>query len=167
VLGPADASLAGEARLIFKASDLSSGSRLRTGVYSYDMEAGVWLFAGAQRTGDRISASVRRFGAYALREDESPPRITATTPARGAAVRARRPLTVQARVVEKGEGLGPDGVLFLLDGRPVESEFDPDRGLARGVQIPSLPAGPHRLQVRATDLAGNVSQTLTVDFSAR
>jgi len=35
------------------------------------------------------------------------------------------------------------------------------------VQIPSLQAGPHRLQVRATDLAGNASQTLTVDFSAR
>ena len=53
---------------------------------------------------------------------------------------------------------------FELDGRRLESEFDPDRGLSKVLDPPRLALGKHHLKVVATDLAGNASQPREGDF---
>jgi hypothetical protein len=72
------------------------------------------------------------------------------------------------RVEEIGEGLDFDGAAFVLDGGTLlESEFDPDRGVARVLEPASLTPGPHRLTVTATDRAGNLSEPVSVSFVVR
>ena len=50
---------------------------------------------------------------------------------------------------------------------PLESEFDPDRGLSKVLEPPRLSPGTHHLRVVATDLAGNASQPVEGDFEVR
>ena len=65
---------------------------------------------------------------------------------------------------DEGKGLNYDGVTFELDGRRLESEFDPDRGVSKVLDPPSLALGKHHLKVVAVDLAGNASQPSEADF---
>ncbi|HZM69061.1 MAG TPA: hypothetical protein VFB95_01705, partial [Candidatus Cryosericum sp.] len=74
---------------------------------------------------------------------------------------------ILAQIEEIGKGLGPDGVSFVLDGAPLESEFDPDRHTARPFAAPVLQPGWHHLRVVATDRAGNVSTPLEARFEVR
>ncbi len=135
------------------------------GVYRWDRLRDSWSYEGgaADPGGRSVTLPFRRYGRFALLRDQSPPRITVVRPAdgsRGVGPRAR----LEAAVVEKGMGLNFDGVAFVLDGAPVESEFDPDHGISRVFLLPPLKAGRHVLSVTATDRAGNSSPDTTSVF---
>jgi hypothetical protein len=139
------------------------------GIYRWDAQRGRWGYEGGEPdpAGGGLFVRFRRYGRFALLRDVSPPEIREVRPAEGARGVERRP-HITARVEDVGEGLDFDGVSFVLDGDvPLESEFDPDRGVSRVLDPPSLAPGLHRLVVRATDLAGNSSAPLEVTFEVR
>jgi hypothetical protein len=161
---PAGEALAAKATLTF---DVPPGEPVRRlGVYRWDPISGRWDFEGNDRDAEgRPALSFRRYGRLALLRDDAPPRLDDLRPASGAIV-GRSPL-LQARVEDTGTGLDWDGVRFVLDGKALVSEFDPDRGLSRVVDMAPLAPGRHRLEVTAVDRAGNVSPAARVDFEVR
>jgi hypothetical protein len=161
---PAGEALSAKATLAFDAPPGEPVQRL--GIYRWDPIGHRWDFEGnAIDPGGRPSLSFRRYGRLALLRDDAAPRLDDLRPKAGAIV-GRTPL-LQARVEDTGTGLDWDGVRFVLDGRPLVSEFDPDHDLSRVVEAPPLPPGRHRLEVTAVDRAGNVSPAARVDFEVR
>jgi hypothetical protein len=138
------------------------------GIYRWDPNRQVWSYEGGDLDpgGRTLSLRFRRYGRLALLQDASPPAIREVGPADGSKGLGRRP-PLWARVEEEGEGLDYDGVAFVLDGAPLEAEFDPDRGRARVLDPPALTAGAHRLRVTATDRAGNSSEPMETVFEVR
>src|SRR5437867_8817007 len=138
------------------------------GIYRWDARHERWSYEGGEPEagGTQLALRFRRYGRFALLQDASPPEIVEVRPSSGSHAVPRRP-AVWARVAEEGKGLDFDGVRFETDGRILESEFDPDRGLSRVLEPPSLAPGPHHLRVVATDLAGNVSQPTEAEFDVR
>ena len=138
------------------------------GIYRWDAGRGHWSYEGGELDSGRtrLSLAFRRYGRFALLQDASPPGILEIKPRPGSRGVARRP-EVQARIEEEGKGLNYDGVVFEIDGRSLESEFDPDRGLSKVLEPPRLSPGTHHLRVVATDLAGNASQPVEGDFEVR
>jgi hypothetical protein len=138
------------------------------GIYRWDPFRSRWAYEGGEVDADgaRIGVQFRRYGRFSLLQDASPPVILAVHPAGGARAVPRRS-RFWARVEDEGEGLDYDGVSFVLDGIPLESEFDPDRGRSEVLAPPLLAAGPHHLEVIATDTAGNASRVVAADFEAR
>ena len=138
------------------------------GIYRWDGDSGRWSFEGGDpdASGSGLALGFRRYGRFALLRDEAAPVIRSVRPAGGGVV-SRGRVEVVASVEDLGKGLDHDGVSFLLDGAPLESEFDPDRGTARPFDPPALTAGRHHLKVQATDRAGNVSTPVEVDFTVR
>jgi hypothetical protein len=137
------------------------------GIYRWDGHRGRWAYEGGDLDpgGASLSVKFRRYGRFVLLQDASPPVVTEVEPRHGAVVRRRPRIT--ARVEEEGEGLGHDGVAFVLDGAPLEAEFDPDRGRSTVLDLPPLAPGIHHLMVVATDTAGNVSEPVEVRFTVR
>jgi peptidase M23-like protein len=135
------------------------------GIYRWDSFRSRWSYEGGdlEEDGARLSLRFRRYGRFALLQDASPPDLREIWPAPGTSVTARRP-AFTARVEDEGKGLNYDGVTFELDGRHLESEFDPDRGLSKVLDPPLLSPGTHHLRVVAADLAGNVSEPIEGDF---
>jgi hypothetical protein len=138
------------------------------GIYRFDPHRGRWAYEGGEvdPDGSRITVPFRRYGRFALLQDVSPPAILEVHPGDAARGVPRRP-RIWARVEDEGEGLNFDGVSFVLDGAPLEAEFDPDRGRSQVLEPPLLPPGPHRLEVVATDTAGNASPVAIADFDVR
>jgi hypothetical protein len=161
---PAGEALSAKATLAFDAPQGEPVRRL--GVYRWDPIGARWDFEGNDLdAAGRPALSFRRYGRLALLRDDAPPRLDEVRPAAGSIV-GRSPV-LQARVEDTGTGLDWDGVRFVLDGKALVSEFDPDRGLSRVVDLPPLAPGRHRLEVTAVDRAGNVSPAARVDFEAR
>ncbi|HEV8701957.1 MAG TPA: peptidoglycan DD-metalloendopeptidase family protein [Candidatus Polarisedimenticolia bacterium] len=138
------------------------------GIYRYDSGRERWGFEGGDidAGGARIALRFRRYGRFALLQDASPPEILEVRPAPGSRGLPRR-VAVQARVEDEGKGLNFDGVTFAIDGLPQDAEFDPDRGLAKGLDPRSLRPGRHHIRVEATDRAGNRSAVVEGDFEVR
>ncbi len=146
----------------------AAGQSRALGIYRWDGVSESWIYEGGDPDPARgsISLKFRRYGRFALLLDESPPVITEVIPANGSRGLPQRP-AIEARVQEIGMGLNYDGVAFVLDGSPLESEFDPDRGLSKVLDPPVLSPGRHVLVVLATDRAGNSSAPHTVAFDVR
>jgi hypothetical protein len=138
------------------------------GIYRWDPFRQGWSYEGGDLDpgGQTLSLRFRRYGRFALLQDASPPVVRDVGPADGSKGLGRRP-SLWARVEEEGEGLDHDGVAFVLDGVPLEAEFDPDRGRARVLDLPGLAVGTHRLRVTATDRAGNASDPIESAFDVR
>ena len=135
------------------------------GIYRWDPFRARWSYEGGdvEEGGSRLSLRFRRYGRFALLQDASPPDLLEVRPSPGSNLTSRRPALV-ARVEDEGKGLNYDGVAFDLDGRRLESEFDPDRGLSKVLDPPRLSPGTHHLKVVAVDLAGNSSAPIEGDF---
>jgi hypothetical protein len=146
--------------------EATAGDPRRLGIYRYDDAGRRWGFEGddSEPATGMVSIPFRRYGRFALLADDAAPEILEVRP-RGGTV-GRRP-ALSARIAEVGKGLGWDGVRFTLDDRPIVSEFDPDRGVARPFEAPALEPGRHRMTVVATDRAGNTSAPVTVEFVVR
>jgi hypothetical protein len=139
------------------------------GIYRWDRFRSRWSYEGGDPTDGPLAAlsiRLRRYGRFALLQDASPPVVAEVRPGDGSTGLPRRP-RIWARIEEEGEGLGFDGVTFVLDGVPLESEFDPDRAVSRVLDDPRLVPGRHHLLVTATDLAGNPSAPVEVWFEVR
>ena len=138
------------------------------GVYRYDAGRDRWGFEGGDLDAGetRMALRFRRYGRFALLQDAAPPAILEVRPAPGARAQPRR-LAVSARVEEEGKGLDFNGVTIAVDDRPLETEFDPDRGLARGFEPLTLSPGRHHIRVEAIDRAGNHSAVVEGDFQVR
>jgi len=165
---PAGEALDAPAVLSFDARTVLDPDFRRLGIYRWDPVSGRWSYEGgdldsAART---ISLRFHRYGRFALLRDDSPPVVTEVLPVEGSRGVDRRP-RLSAKVQETGVGLNFDGVEFILDGRSLESEFDPDRETARPFEPPFLGPGRHHLVVIATDRAGNASAPVSVSFEVR
>ncbi len=138
------------------------------GIYRWDPFRSRWSYEGGEPdpSGRSLSVRFRRYGRFAMLQDASPPVVTGVHPGDGSSDVRRRP-RIWARVEEEGKGLDFDGVRFILDGKPLDSEFDPDRGWSKVLQTPSLSPGLHRLEVKAVDLAGNPSEPVEATFTVR
>ncbi len=138
------------------------------GIYRWDVHRKRWSYEGGdlEEGGSRLSLRFRRYGRFALLQDASPPELLEVRPSPGSRLTVRRP-EITARVEDEGKGLNYDGVTFELDGRRLESEFDPDRGVSRVLNPPRLFPGTHHLKVVTVDLAGNASQPIAGDFEVR
>jgi hypothetical protein len=138
------------------------------GIYRYDAGRERWGFDGGDvdAGGATIALRFRRYGRFALLQDASPPQILEVRPAPGSRGVPRR-VAVQARVEDEGKGLNFDGVTFAIDDLLQEAEFDPDRGLARGLAPQTLSPGRHHIRVEAIDRAGNRSAVVEGDFEVR
>ncbi len=139
------------------------------GVYRWDRFRSRWAYEGgdpADGPRSALSIRLRRYGRFALLQDASPPAVAEVRPGDRETGVPRRP-RITARVEEEGEGLDFDGVTFVLDGTPRESEFDPDRATSRVLDDPRLLPGRHHLLVTATDKAGNTSTAVEVWFDVR
>lgn len=137
----------------------------RCAVYRLDPDTGRWGLEGDRLEAGSIVISFRRYGRFALLRDDAPPTLGDVRPGPGRSAGARPAFS--ARVADVGKGLNWDGVRFEVDGRPLLSEYDPDRGVAKVVESTALAVGRHRLTVTATDRAGNVSLPVESEFVVR
>ncbi len=143
-------------RMAFPAADTA-------GVALYRNASGAWDYLGADydAAAGRFTSDSRRFGRFALLRDRTAPRIGRVR------VRPAPPLTTPApysrwsiavRVVELGSGIDARGTQFVVDGRPVPSEWDSEAGTLRWRPRARPAAGTHRVQVTARDRMGNAAR---------
>jgi hypothetical protein len=128
----------------------------RMGIYRLEPVHQEWRFEGGERVEEGIQIPVRRLDTFALLRDDSPPRILEVDPSSPATAPSARPL-LRVRVTDRGSGLNYDGVHLLLDGRELETEYDPDRGWSTAAPAEALSPGRHEGKVWAVDRAGNRS----------
>ena len=161
---PADLLLREKAEVRFAVPDSLRPAAARLAVYSVELDGSVECLGGAldEATGE-IVATTRALGTFVLLEDASPPRLSRPRPADGAAIANARPRLL-VRVAETGEGLDDEGVLFTIDGERLIPEYDPDAGHIVARPKRPLARGPHRVEVRLADKAGNEA-TLTSRFT--
>jgi hypothetical protein len=148
------------------------------GVSLYRFDGDDWSYVGSEHRSAEgeswIGADVKRLSQFALARDTVAPTVEWVSPAMaitaissagtGSAPGGTRPL-LRARVKDAGAGFREDDLTFLIDGRPVPSEWDPDTGDLRYTPRQPLAPGRHVLIAQAKDRAGLVTRrerTLTV-----
>jgi hypothetical protein len=137
------------------------------GLYRFDGEE--WTYEGSDRRpaadGTWIGADVKRFSRFALARDIAAPVVEWREPplvvTAGAATQSRttgpRP-PFRARVRDDGSGFREDDLTFIVDGKRVPTEWDPDAGEIRYEPRAPLAAGRHVLIAEAKDRAGLVTR---------
>lgn len=116
---------------------------------------GDWQYLGREASsGGSTGSRSRELGEFALLRDSEPPLIAAVQPAEGART-TRKPL-LQARVHDALSGIGDEeNYSFILDGRPLIVEYDPEgERLLHLVEEPLSP-GRHTLEIAVRDRCGN------------
>ena len=108
-----------------------------------------WAFVSAQRRGNRLVASTRQLGTYAVMEDTEPPVIADIVAGPGA-----RP-TIAATVRDVGSGVAD--VTVTCNGQWLLMAYDPERRRVEWEQDEDLPEGPKELRFTVTDGAGNTA----------
>ncbi|HWN81977.1 MAG TPA: hypothetical protein VNM87_07775, partial [Candidatus Udaeobacter sp.] len=151
------------------------------GLSLYRFDGDEWSYVGSERRaeGDRswIGSDVKRLSQFALARDTVPPAVEWVSPpaaitAISSAASATGPQTavgarplLRVRVRDDGAGFREDDLTFLIDGKAVPSEWDPDTGDLRYTPRKPLAPGRHVLIAQAKDRAGLVTRrerTLTV-----
>ena len=148
----------------------------------YRFDGDDWSYVGSEhKSADGrswIGADVKKLSRFALARDTVPPQVEWLSPA--AAITAvssagsttssapagsgARPL-LRVRVRDAGAGFREDDLTFIIDGKAVPSEWDPDAGDLRYTPRKALAPGRHELIAEAKDRAGLVTRrerTLTV-----
>lgn len=106
------------------------------------------------RTDQRVDSAVIQ-----VTVDNTPPQVWAAYPAAGETMNAGRPVTLQAGMQD---AVGVARVEWLLDGRVIGV-----REQAPFTLLWTPVTGQHSLVLRATDLAGNVGESQTVEFRVK
>jgi len=158
-IGPADAAFDERVRISMKATPD------RTGIYADDGQ-GRWVFIGADPDGDdRISASIRALGRFAVLKDAVPPIIANLRPETGSIVNSH--VEFSASVADNGSGISrEDDVVLELDGVQLVAEYDPEAARVTGTADQPMAAGAHHLVVTLRDAVGNETVART-DFISR
>jgi Peptidase family M23 len=123
-------------------------------LHVYRAGSSYWYCEGGERRGDRMVVSTRRFGTYALMEDDKPPEIRRVAVGGEGGVTTPRP-PMRARVTDIGSGL--TDITVTCGGQWMLMEHDPEQGSIEWVRDEDLPAGKQEIRFRATDRAGNVT----------
>ncbi|GEM_PF-2138136 len=105
-----------------------------------------WAYLGGERSGRWWTVKTKLLGVFVLARDLTPPRI----------YRVRvNSTSIRAKIKDRGSGVDPLKIYFVLDGKKYIPDFDYDSGRAM-LDIRVRP-GWHNLTVEATDFAGNKS----------
>lgn len=113
-----------------------------------------WRYVGGRRRGDRLEASVRNFGVYAVLEDTQPPTIRDVSPPDGYHAQTRRPI-IRATIADVGSGIAE--FTITANGKWLLAEYDPDENRLEWERDQELPSGEQELIYRVADNAGNVT----------
>ncbi|HSQ34621.1 MAG TPA: M23 family metallopeptidase [Candidatus Binatia bacterium] len=127
------------------------------GIFKYHPRSKRWLYIKTQRTPEPgfLGARVLNGGIFALLRDIYPPEIH---------FRSRRTRYLESckKIVfnlrDRGKGIDEQSVAVFLNGKHVESEYDPDWGHVQVGDTDGLRRGSNDLRVRVADLAGNRSE---------
>ncbi len=134
----------------------------RVCLYRFDSRDQEHVWEGDVVEARLVTGKVRRLGYFFLARDDEPPTIRPLTPRDGELLRTAEP-AFRARVADLESGLDEAEVYFSLDGEILPTEWDPDSDEIRYQPRHPLPAGRHRLEIRAADRAGNhVTQSLSL-----
>ena len=138
----------------------------KLGIYWWDSIKQRWYFMD-----DRIDTKTRSLSAdiiypsfYAILQDTLHPVISDLRPEHGATVSAKKIAELSALIKDTGKGVDENSIVMLLDGKPVDGEYDPDRNKFSASLTKTLSAGKHTLIVQASDKAGNPAKTKTATF---
>jgi hypothetical protein len=148
-LAPDGLFMKGRATLTASAPDLD-----RAAFYRLRDDRKSWASIGGEAKDGLLAVEVRVGGTFAVFEDDSPPRIT------GVRLRVEKRLDERRLVFpvkEVGEGIDWNGCRVLLDGKPVESAYDPDRRWGEAWLAKGL-TGKVPVEAVCVDRAGNSSR---------
>jgi len=133
----------------------SPSGKPHSGVYRYDEDG--WTWVGDTKKGLFYDVSTSSLGWFAEFQDTLSPRITLRTPARTAVAGAYSRWAVEAGVVEKGSGVNARACYFIVEGKKVAAEWDPEADVLRWRPLKKPAAGTYKYDVIAEDRAGNAS----------
>ena len=151
-VGPATLPILRPARVELKHRGTKDGGEL------YRLRGGWAALSSAsdetEADGGEASASVRGLGRFALFQDEAAPRIG---PVRSMRIPTLAPSrwALRCAVTDRGSGVDPWKTHFEIDGRPVPSEWDPEKATLRWRPLNHPAAGSHAYVVVAMDRAGH------------
>jgi hypothetical protein len=140
--------------------------RERIGAYRWDAFKGRWTYAGGvgQARGGALEIEVGELGIFRLFEDVAPPEPgKEDRPAAGRRMPASG-WSLRIGAIDSGSGIAWDGVRIELDGRVLESEYDPDRRWSVADLPGRLAPGEHSVRVEARDRAGNEAPSRAWSF---
>jgi hypothetical protein len=125
------------------------------GLYRHDEDG--WSWIGSLHERGSYDLESRRLGWFAEFEDTLAPRIALRTPPRHAAKGPYNRWGVEAALVERGSGIDSRACYFVVDGKKVAAEWDPEAGVLRWRPLAAPKAGTHKVDVVAGDHAGNTA----------
>jgi len=127
--------------------------------YRQDEDGWEWVGGSFDSLLGEFSASTRRLGRFELMQDQQAPRITLNSPPRRAPATPYPTWGVEATISEDGSGLDARASRLVIDGRPVPTEWDSEERVLRWRPARMPGKGTHRVEVVATDRAGNTART--------
>jgi hypothetical protein len=116
-----------------------------------------WVGARFDSATRSLAAETSALGDFALMRDAAPPLVRLQVPARRAPAGRYSRWQLVANVSERGSGLDASASAFFVDGIRVPTEWDAEMGVLRWRPLVAPAPGSHRVEVRATDRAGNAA----------
>jgi hypothetical protein len=148
---PSDVALRGAAKIRFR---WAGKPDRHIGLYRFDGRD--WEFVASKfDSGGFLSGESRRTGHFTALMDTLAPRITPLRPKPRALPGPYSRWALESRVVDRGSGVDPRATRFIVDGKPVPSEWDAEEGLVRWRPQRAPARGSHRYTLVARDRAGN------------
>jgi len=140
---------------------IRAGLRVPTGVSGdgvslYARSGKAWSYEGSSLEAGHVSGGFGNLEALALFRDTIPPSVSVLHP-RGSAVVSARP-RIEILISDTGAGVTASTLSLTIDGEPVIAEWDPESGRLKGHVWDKLPPGRYRLEVVASDRAGNTAR---------
>ena len=125
------------------------------GLYRHDGDGWSWVAWENDAARARLTASTRSLGWFAIMSDTLAPRLTLRAVPRVAKSEVYPRWAIAAAVAEGGSGVDSRGSYFIVDGKRVAAEWDPEAGVLRWRPQKRPARGTHPYSVVATDRAGN------------
>jgi hypothetical protein len=170
ILEPEDGTLSKPASITISCSAAALGTRdpKSLSIYRYDPAVRLWspLATTYDSTKQTFSAQITQMGGYCVGTDTTPPTFELLLPSGTPAVAttAMPQLTLACR--DEGTGFVTGSLACFLDGVRVPAVWSPSMQSATITVTEPLADGPHHLDVRAMDGAGNPG-TAALPFEVR
>jgi hypothetical protein len=120
----------------------------------YRKSGSAWTRQDTTRTAATFKIATRKFGTYAILQDDVPPAIAKISIADGAQTASKRP-PLHASVSDTGSGI--TNVEINCDGAWLLTAYDPEHYRMEWEADEDLPPGPRKITFQATDAAGNTT----------